>query len=162
MDRKLSRIVEVSSKKQAATSGSHHPKPRIHHDTQPPDLAVPWPNPSVTAPPFGLSLTYRRAGQDVIIEVCGELDFASAPQLGHGLTDVIDDQGCHSIIVDLQGLEFIDSTGLLVLVKATRQAQTRRASIILARPSAVTTRVLKLSGLLSVFDIRDGMPNGTA
>lgn len=116
----------------------------------------------MTAPPSCLSLTYRRAGRHVIIEVCGELDLASAPQLERGLTDVIDDQGCRSIIVDLQDLEFIDSAGLMVLIRATQQAQTRHARVTLARPSAVTTRILQLSGLLSVFDIRDDMPNGTA
>lgn len=137
MDNKLSRVVHVSLKNETTTK-------------------------TTSASPLGLSLTYRRVGRNVVVEVCGELDLASAPQLERGLTDVIDDQGCHSIVVDLQSLEFIDSTGLMVLLRATQLARARRASITLARPNAVTLRVLELSGLRSEFDIRDTMPKGTA
>ncbi len=102
-----------------------------------------------------LALAYRRDGAEVIVEVCGELDLATAPLLERALADLIDDQGCRSIVLDLHGLDFIGSTGLSVLLAAKDRAQSRGGEVILARPSPTARRSIEISGLLSEFAFRD-------
>ena len=67
------------------------------------------------------SLDVRNGNQAVVIGVTGELDLASSPALEQEL-----EQGAASraelVIVDLRGLEFMDSTGLSVLVRAHQRA----------------------------------------
>jgi anti-sigma B factor antagonist len=102
-----------------------------------------------------LSLAYRRNGPEVIVEVHGELDLATAGHLETALVDLIDDQGCCSIVLDLHGLDFIGSKGLSLLLKAQQHAQSKQSKITLARPSPAARRTIEMCGLLSTFDIRD-------
>jgi anti-anti-sigma factor len=101
------------------------------------------------------SLAYRRNGPEVIVEVRGELDLATAGQLERALADLIDDQGCRSVVLDLHGLDFIGSAGLSVLLKAQEHARSYGGKFTLARPSATARRAIEICGLLSTFDIRD-------
>jgi anti-sigma B factor antagonist len=102
-----------------------------------------------------LSLAYRREGPDVIVEVRGELDLATGRDLERALSDLIDDQGCGTILLDLRGLDFIGSTGLSLLLKAQAHAQSLGREIILVRLSPAARRAIELGGLLSTLNIRD-------
>lgn len=55
--------------------------------------------------------------------------------------------------VDLEGVTFIDSSGLGALVQIQRNASARGISVVLTRPTAATRRLLELSGLDHVFTI---------
>jgi anti-anti-sigma factor len=57
-----------------------------------------------------------------VFAISGELDLASAPELESQIAQAFQ-SGAKMVIVDLRELEFIDSTGLSVLVKAHQQAQ---------------------------------------
>ena len=69
-----------------------------------------------------LSLTENTVDSQTIVQVRGEVDVHSAPQLRDRLTDVIDG-GKKSVVVDLSRLDFIDSTGLGALVAALNHAK---------------------------------------
>ena len=105
--------------------------------------------------PEGLDLAYRRDGRDVVVAVRGDIDLASAPYLDQALTELIDEQGNLSVVLDLERLDFIGSTGVALLLKARERAHLRGGRIILARPSTIARRVLEISGVLSAFDVRD-------
>ena len=57
-----------------------------------------------------------------MISVSGELDLASSPTLEEELERVAE-SGAEVVVVDLRGLEFMDSTGLSVLVRAHQRAE---------------------------------------
>jgi anti-sigma B factor antagonist len=123
-----------------------------------PGAAIPRPlapTETDTAARDTLYLAYRRNGPEVIVEVHGELDLATAGHLETALVDLIDDQGCCSIVLDLHGLDFIGSKGLSLLLKAQQHAQSKQSKISLARPSPAARRTIEMCGLLSTFDIRD-------
>src|ERR671910_3234306 len=105
--------------------------------------------------PDGLDLAYRRDGRDVVVSVRGEIDLCSAPYLEQALAELIDEQGNLSIVLDLERLEFVGSTGVALLLKARERARLKGGEIILARPSAIARRVLEISGVLSAFDVRN-------
>jgi hypothetical protein len=53
----------------------------------------------------GFALLYRRADGEVVIEVRGELDTNTAPELREGLAHLIDEQDDLSVVIDLRDLE---------------------------------------------------------
>ena len=105
--------------------------------------------------PDGLDLAYRRDGRDVVVAVRGDIDLSSAAYLEQALAELIDEQGNLSIVLDLERLEFMGSTGVALLLKARERARLKGGEIILARPSSIARRVLEISGVLSAFDVRD-------
>jgi anti-sigma B factor antagonist len=77
-----------------------------------------------------LVLRSERAGDVHIIELHGELDIAGAPSLEEELLRV-EATDASAIVCDLGGLEFIDSTGLrLIVMAADRCSATGRFSIL--------------------------------
>lgn len=63
------------------------------------------------------------------------------------------DQGHKQVILDLSGVDFIDSGGLGELVQLTARATTRGAQVVLANPSVFVAEVLSRTRLDRVFDI---------
>jgi anti-sigma B factor antagonist len=100
-------------------------------------------------------------GASVILALSGELDIASSPELEAELDRAADRE---LVIVDLKGLEFIDSTGLGVLVKAHQQAQETGRRFALVRGIGQVERLLGLTGLsdqLPVAETREELLSET-
>jgi anti-sigma B factor antagonist len=92
--------------------------------------------------------------QAVLIEVSGELDLASSPELEREL-----ERGTASeaelLIIDLRKLEFMDSTGLSVLVRAHQKAtQSGKRFAIVKGPQQVE-RLLSLTGVAERLTVVD-------
>lgn len=104
------------------------------------------------------SILFGRDGGTVVVRIAGDLDVATAPQLEHGLSGLIDGQGNLSIRVELGEVTFIDSIGLTTLVRALRQVRDRGGDLVLANPTPTTLRVLELVGLTQVFRITADEP----
>jgi anti-sigma B factor antagonist len=94
-----------------------------------------------------IALVYWRDNADVVVEVSGELDILSAPQLHEGLAALIDEQGNHSIVIELSGLEFMDAAGLRVVVHAQHRIRSHGGEIRVARPRPNVQRVFEITGL---------------
>src|SRR5919198_2247589 len=93
-----------------------------------------------------LRIREAAAGEDWIVAPIGDLDMASADELDARLTDAAREHPDGLLIVDLGGLEFMDSAGLRVLLTAARSAGngTSRLRLRGARPSV--QRVFEVSG----------------
>ena len=81
-----------------------------------------------------------------VVVVAGELSLAEAPVLERHLADVLG-SASSAIVVDLAGVDFIDSTGLSVLVRAQQQASERGVEFGVQNPRAQAHRLLSLTGL---------------
>ena len=86
----------------------------------------------------------RRNGA-VIVHLVGELDLYNAPEVRSALHDVTAEQP-DRLVIDLGGVEFVDSTMLGVLIEARGKLSNRRA-FLLAAPGRETHRALQISGL---------------
>jgi anti-sigma B factor antagonist len=86
------------------------------------------------------------------LEVDGELDLAVAPWL-HDQLDALFVGGAASILVDLSGATFLDSTALGVLVGAMNRCHERggRAHLVVTEPQIL--RVLSITGLTDAFSL---------
>ena len=88
----------------------------------------------------------REHGDACILALTGELSLADASALERRLEQVLA-MNTATIVVDLAGVEFIDSTGLSVLVRAQQQASERGMELGVANPNAQAARLLSLTGL---------------
>ncbi|MCA1587148.1 MAG: STAS domain-containing protein [Chloroflexi bacterium] len=76
-----------------------------------------------------LALRSARAGGAHVIELIGELDLDGAPRLEEELRRV-EASDVEAIVVDLGALEFIDSTGIRLLVMASQRCPDGRFSLL--------------------------------
>jgi anti-sigma B factor antagonist len=108
-----------------------------------------------------LSLTTRSVSGYTVLEVGGEVDVYTAPRLRERLTDMIG-SGHKHIVADLGRVDFLDSTGLGVLVGAHRRLGSSDGSLRLVCPHERLLKIFRITGLDKVFDIHDSVDNATA
>lgn len=82
----------------------------------------------------------------------GEVDVYTAPRLKETLIQQIE-SGCARIIVDLEEVGFIDSSGLGVLVGGLRRAKERNGTIRLVCTRDNILKIFRITGLDKVFAI---------
>ncbi|GAB3604745.1 STAS domain-containing protein [Conyzicola nivalis] len=76
----------------------------------------------------------------------GRLNMVSAPLLREAVTDAIS-KGRPRVVVDLSGVDFMDSSGLGALVGCLKTARQAGGDLRIAAPSEQVTMVLQLSNL---------------
>lgn len=97
----------------------------------------------------------ERVGDAVVVRLTGELDLYNA----HEVRNVLVDEAARAperVVVDLSGVDFIDSTALGVLIEARTKLTNRRA-FLLAAPAVETRRALEISGLDRHFGLHDSV-----
>lgn len=87
-----------------------------------------------------------------VLTATGEIDVAAAPGLREQLVDLIEG-GTVELVVDLDGVDFIDSTGLGVLVGAVRRARAAEGDVRLVCTNSRLLKVFDVTGLDEVFTI---------
>jgi anti-sigma B factor antagonist len=100
-----------------------------------------------------LGLRSTREGETHIVELLGELDIAGAPQLEAELL-AVEATDAEAIVVDLSSLEFIDSTGIRMLLMAADRCSDARRMTILRGPKQVH-RVFEITDLVSRLPFAD-------
>lgn len=109
---------------------------------------------SFRADPFAsFTFTVSRIEGRVLVRVGGELDAYSSPHLRSTLLDLIDGQGNLALVIDLGNLDFIDSTGLSVLMTALRRSRDHGGDVVLRHPRPSTMRLLRITAMDRVFAI---------
>ena len=87
-----------------------------------------------------------------VVQVVGEIDVYTAPQLRERLDAEID-AGRYDLVVDLSGVSFMDSTGLGVLVGRLKQIRLNDGSMRLVCAHDRVLKVFVITGLDKVFAI---------
>jgi anti-sigma B factor antagonist len=86
------------------------------------------------------------------VRVSGEVDIQTSPLLDGELQKLLD-QGVSSILVDLDEVTFLDSTGLSVLIAALKRCQASGGELHLVSPRSNVRRVLEITGLTDTFHV---------
>ncbi|MEA2267367.1 MAG: anti-sigma factor antagonist [Solirubrobacteraceae bacterium] len=81
----------------------------------------------------------------VRIRVLGDLDLASVPALERTLTDV-EATDAKALVLDLDGLDFIDSTGLRAVIEADMRSRADGGRMTITRGSPQVQRLFELVG----------------
>ncbi len=93
-----------------------------------------------------LTISSDREGDVHTICPVGELDLATADELQREL-ERVEATDVESIVLDLSGLTFMDSTGVRLLITANARSRSDSNRLVLLRGPTVVQRVLELSGV---------------
>jgi anti-sigma B factor antagonist len=110
--------------------------------------------------PFSIDIAERDGRVEVTPR--GELDMASAPELEQAVMPRLADKAW--VVLDLRSLEFIDSSGLRVVVGAHRAAEDQggRFTCVRGEPGSTVHRIVEIAGIDGVIEMVDdpGQPQG--
>lgn len=96
-----------------------------------------------------------------VVAASGEIDVAAAPDLRTKLTDLVS-EGAVRLVLDLDHVDFIDSTGLGVLVGAVRRARAAEGDVVVVTSNPRVRKVFDVTGLDEVFTIADSVDDAVA
>ena len=99
-----------------------------------------------------INLSSRECDGRAVVALRGELDVADAASVAAALNAVA--VRARELIVDLAGLEFIDSSGLAALLPAREQARKAGGDLLPAGPQDQVLRVLAATRLTGVFSVQ--------
>jgi anti-sigma B factor antagonist len=85
------------------------------------------------------------------ITVAGEIDASTVTALAQALMPY--PEGTTVFEVDMSAVEFIDSSGLRVLIQAHQHAVTNGQRLVIANPSSIVSRLFEVSGLTELFNM---------
>ena len=104
-----------------------------------------------------LGISTEARPDDIFVALSGDLDIATAADLERTIADAQAGE-CDSVTIDLRGLEFIDSTGLRVLLAANVAAERLGQRLVLVRGPEPVDRVFRIALLEERFEIVDEPP----
>src|ERR1700683_1531107 len=96
-----------------------------------------------------------------VITVVGEIDVATAPQLRESLHGVIA-QGQATVVLDLLGVTFLDSTALGVLVGGLKRCRELGGELYIVVTDARLRKIFEITGLDKVFPMVDALSEVSA
>jgi anti-sigma B factor antagonist len=108
-----------------------------------------------------LALTARSIADRTVLEVGGEIDVYTAPSLREKVISLVD-TGTTMLIVDLSHVEFLDSTGLGVLVGALRRMRGIHGSFSIVCDQERLLKIFRITALDSVLTIHDSVETAVA
>jgi anti-sigma B factor antagonist len=101
-----------------------------------------------------------RSKDAIIVHLTGELDLYNAHEVREALLACTAEEPAR-LVVDLEGVRFIDSTALGVLIEARSRLEDRQG-FVLAAPGPETRRTLEISGLDRQFSVHPSVAEALA
>ncbi|MCU0265241.1 MAG: STAS domain-containing protein [Actinomycetia bacterium] len=108
-----------------------------------------------------LSLETRTEGDRTVIEVGGEVDVYTAPTLREQIIALVE-AGQYHLVVDMERVEFLDSTGLGVLVGGLKRVRAHDGSLALVCTQERILKIFRITGLTKVFPIHGSVADAVA
>jgi anti-sigma B factor antagonist len=108
-----------------------------------------------------LSLSTRSVGDRTVVDVGGEIDVYTAPKLREQLVELVN-EGHYHLIVDMEGVDFLDSTGLGVLVGGLKRVRAHEGSLRLVCNQERILKIFRITGLTKVFPIHGSVDEAVA
>ena len=108
-----------------------------------------------------LTLSTREVDGTTIMAVGGEIDVYTAPKLRDKITELVAD-GVYTIVIDMEAVEFLDSTGLGVLVGGLKKVRAHDGSLELICTQDRLLKIFRITGLAKVFVIHDSADGALA
>jgi len=99
-----------------------------------------------------LSVTNREHGGRMVVDLTGEIDVHTAPLLRESVSNLLS-AGHHHLVVDMERVDFLDSTGLGVLVGGLKRVRVHDGSLHLVCTQEKILKIFEITGLSKVFPI---------
>lgn len=87
-----------------------------------------------------------------LVEVQGEIDVYTSPRVKETINELIE-KGKYNLIINLEGVRYIDSTGLGVLIGALKKVREHQGRILLICTNPQIKKIFNITGLVKIFEI---------
>ncbi len=98
-----------------------------------------------------MEIKHRLYNKTLYVMLCGELDEHSAVYVSKTLDKLFSGIGFKQIIIDLSELEFMDSTGIGVLIGRYKKMKEKNICIYICNPSVHAEKIFQMTGLYDVM-----------
>lgn len=93
---------------------------------------------------------------NVVVYLSGEIDVSNAENLETAITKAV--MGARSIVIDLEAVEFLDSSGLRLLKRLSTDATEANASfVVVASPDSVARSVIEIVSMSAEIAVQDSL-----
>lgn len=100
-----------------------------------------------------MQVFFSQEGSALIARVKGEVDLSTADRLRQELESSLEHARAHILCLDLEGVSFMDSSGLGVILGRYRRLSQKGGKVAICRPQPQVRRLLDLAGLSKIMDI---------
>ncbi len=107
-----------------------------------------------------LSLQTRNEGDWTVVAVGGEIDVYTAPKLREALVELVN-EGRYQLVVDLEQVDFLDSTGLGVVVGGLKRVRANDGNLRVVCTQERLLKIFRITGLTKVFAIHESVAAAT-
>src|SRR5438094_10554903 len=99
-----------------------------------------------------LEVDTSQAGEATVLSLRGEIDVYTAPRLRQAIVDLVDG-GVRAIVVDMERVDFLDSTGLGVLVEGLKRSRGKDGNLSIVSTQDKILKIFDITGLMKAFDV---------
>lgn len=103
-------------------------------------------------------LVRQSEGDAYVVELAGEIDVYTSPKVKDAITELID-QAHYNLVINLEKVRYIDSTGLGVLIGGLKRVREHGGSVSLVCTNPQIKKIFDITGLVKIFGIYDSEPN---
>jgi anti-sigma B factor antagonist len=104
-----------------------------------------------------LEIEFSQDGDACIVTLQGEVDIYTAPALRERLIEA-SETDCSTVVVDMTEVDFIDSSGLGVLVSALKRVRENDGQMRIVTAKEPILRIFRITGLDRVFELSPTLP----
>jgi anti-sigma B factor antagonist len=104
-----------------------------------------------------MEISVRHQNEAAIIDVTGDIDLYSSPQVRQTILDELNQKVAKRVIVNLTGVRYIDSSGVASLVEGLQLSRKSQVRFALCGLNKAPRQVLELTRLIKVFEIFDNL-----
>lgn len=101
-----------------------------------------------------MEINVRNVDKAVVLDINGEIDLYNAPEIKSKITELME-SGKSDIIINLEKVSYIDSSGIGVLISSLSNLKKAGGSLKIINVFASVRKVFELTKLTSFFDIYD-------
>ena len=105
-------------------------------------------------PTPAMTVHRRRVGHRMVLAVTGEVDLATAPELGSAVGAALA-SGARELWLDLSATEFMDSSGLHVLIDTHCKMRGLRRRLAIVCPGGAVRRLFEVAGVADILPLYD-------
>ena len=100
-----------------------------------------------------IKVQVRESDDDAyVVELSGEIDVYTSPKVKDAISELID-QGHYNLIINLEKVRYIDSTGLGVLIGGLKRVREHGGSVSLVCTNPQIKKIFNITGLVKIFGI---------
>lgn len=102
-----------------------------------------------------MEISARHNGEAAIVDIVGDITLFNSPEVRKTLLGLLNETQVSSLLVNMKGVRYVDSSGVASLVEGLKAARDRRSRFALCALTRSAREVLELTRLTRVFEIHE-------